>query len=144
MSGGSQGGLGSPQSVVNAADPLNIFGHSSNSVMGNIVDPGGLYGPGGPFGPAANASGAPSVLPNLGGNSMMPIQPYGKFMAPDTSDGGFNAMAARAAGPLFDPSTGAPSWQALMAAVNRAGSSGGATQPAMRNQATLPARRIQP
>jgi hypothetical protein len=130
--------------VVNAADPLNIFGHSSGSVMGNIVDPGGLYGPGGPFGPPANASSIPSTLPNLGARSMMPVQPYGKFVAPNTSGGGFNAMAAQAAGPLFNPSAGAPSWQALMAAMSRAQSGAGPAQPAMKNQLTLPARRIQP
>ena len=144
MSSGSQGGLGSPQSVVNAADPLNIFGHSSSSVLGNIVDPGGLYGPGGPFGPPINGPGLLSKLPNLGAQSMLPMQPYGKFMAPDISGGGFNAMAAQAAGPLFNPGAGAPSWQALMAAMNSTPSAAGAAPAAMRSQPALPTRRVQP
>lgn len=67
--------------------------------------------------PTQGSPGVPSTLPNLGAKSMMPIQPYGRFVAPPATGGGFNGMAARNAGPLFNPSAGAPSWQALMAAL---------------------------
>lgn len=147
MSSGGSGasGFGTTQSLYDALDPGNLMGKSSSSVLGNIIDPGNVMGNNpqlNGMGPSQN--GVPSVLPNLGARSMMPIQPYGKFMGPNTSGGGFNAMAASAAGPLFDPSAGAPSWQALMAAMGRAGSSGGAAQPTTRSQPTLPSRRIQP
>ena len=59
--------------------------------------------------PTADNS-APAVLPNLGAKSMMPLKPYGAFVAPKVSGGGFNAMAARGAGPLFNPGIGAPKW----------------------------------
>lgn len=73
----------------------------------------------------------------------MPIQPYGQFVAPNMSGGGFNAMAAQGAGPLFNPSAGAPSWQALMAAMSRAGANGGVLPPG-KNQPILLNRKIQP
>lgn len=143
MSSGGTGasGLGTTQSLYDALDPGNLMGKSSSSVLGNILDPGNIMGNNpqlNGMGPQSQ-NGVPSVLPNLGARSMMPIQPYGKFAAPDTSGGGFNSMAAQGAGPLFNPSAGAPSWPALMAAMAHP-----AAQPAMRNQPMLPSRRIQP
>jgi len=81
------------------ADPLHLFPNADNALQ-----------------PPA---GVPAVLSSLGGNSSVPVQPYGKFVNPPAQGGGFNGMAARNAGPLFNPSASAPSWQALMAqAVN--------------------------
>lgn len=95
MSGGSNLPLaGTPEQQL--ADPLHLFPNADNA--GQPQTPG-----------------IPVVLSTLGGKSGVPIQPYGKFMAPNISGGGFNAMAARGAGPLFNPGAGAPSWQALMA-----------------------------
>ena len=159
MSGGNQGGISQPfggtgmdwQKAQGILDPLGIGGGGgmNKSSAEAFFDPAGIdSGPNGLnlFGNRAStdANGAPSVLPNLGARSMMPVQPYGKFMAPDMSGGGFNAMAARGAGSLFNPSAGAPSWQALMAAISHAASTGGGVQSATKNQLTLPARRIQP
>ena len=120
MSGGSNLPMaGTPEQQV--ADPLHLFPNADNA--GQPPNPGAV----------------PSVLPNLGAGSMLPMQPYGKFMGPNTSGGGFNAMAAQGAGSLFNPSAGAPSWQALMAAM-----SGTAGAQPTKNQVTLPNRRIQP
>jgi|GEM_PF-6995115 len=121
MSGGSNLPLaGTPEQQL--ADPLHLFPNADNA--GQPQNPG-----------------MPAVLPNLGARSLLPMQPYGKFMAPDTSGGGFNAMAAHGAGPLFNPGAGAPSWQALMAAMSRA-ESAGAAQPT--NRPTLLNRKVQP
>src|SRR5690348_14105739 len=70
-------------------DPLNIYGHKNN--------PNALLFPSG----APN--GVPGVLPNLGENTLLPLQPYGAFQVPKMGGGYFNGMAARAAGPLFNP-----------------------------------------
>ena len=59
--------------------------------------------------PTADNS-APGVLSNLGAGSVMPMKPHGTFVAPNTAGGGFNSMAARGAGPLFNPSIGTPKW----------------------------------
>jgi hypothetical protein len=66
------------------------------------VDPGGLYGT------PSITGGIPSTLPNLGAASMMPKAVQGAFQKPDLGGGGFNAVAARAAGPLFNPGIRAP------------------------------------
>lgn len=101
MSGGSNLPLaGTPEQQL--ADPLHLFPNADNA--GQPLSPGAV----------------PSTLPNLGAGSLLPMLPYGKFMAPNTSGGGFNAMAAQGAGSLFNPSAGAPSWQALMATMARA------------------------
>lgn len=41
---GGSSGFATGQSFQNALDPLNIFGGSSSSVLGNIVDPGNVFG----------------------------------------------------------------------------------------------------
>lgn len=125
-SGKSSGLLGGPnaidgsmQSFINLADPANIFGGSSSGhIISNILDPGNLFG----FNQAANpnagqngqngiAGGVPSVLPNLGAQSMIPQMPQGGFMPlgqtnPMGGNGGgiFNQMAANSAGQIFNPS----------------------------------------
>lgn len=155
MSGGNQGGISQPfggtgmdwQKAQGILDPLGIGGGGglNKGSVEAFFDPAGIdSGPNGLnlFGNrvSTDANGPPSVLPNLGAGSTMPMRPYGKFVAPNTSGGGFNAMAAQAAGPLFNPGAGAPSWQALMAAMGSAASA----QPTMQRQLPLPAGRIQP
>lgn len=108
----SMGGTSAqPQSAWNLGDPANLFGHSSSSsIMQNIIDPGDVLGLNPEASGLAKAPGVPSVLPNLGGRSTMPSRPYGSFTAPSRGGGLFNAMAAQAAGPLFNPGVGAPPW----------------------------------
>ena len=73
-------------------DPLNIYGHNNNP---NAL----LFPSGNPNG----TGGAPSVLPNLGPQSLIPQAPRGGFMPVQTGGGFFNAEANRGAGQLFDP-----------------------------------------
>ena len=95
MSGGSNLPLaGTPEQQL--ADPLHLFPNADNAGQPPVQT-------------------TPSVLATLGGKSGVPIAPYGKFVNPQATGGGFNGMAARNAGPLFNPGAGAPSWAALMA-----------------------------
>lgn len=72
-------------------DPLNIYGHKNN--------PNALLFPSG----AGTTGSIPSVLPNLGANTLIPKAPMGRFMPVQGGGGAFNNMAAQAAGPLFNP-----------------------------------------
>ena len=72
-------------------DPLNIYGHKNN--------PNALLFPSG----TGTTGAIPSVLPNLGANTLIPHAPQGRFMPVNTAGGGFNAMANQGAGPLFNP-----------------------------------------
>lgn len=79
-------------------DPLNLYGHKNN--------PNALLFPGGQN-PLGNV---PSVLPNLGAQSMMPQMPQGGFMPLGQTNpmggqtpGNFNQMSAQSAGQLFSP-----------------------------------------
>ena len=122
--GGQSGFLGGPgaidgsaQSFWNLADPANLSGNaSSGHILSNILDPGNVFGqnqaanPLGPNGSNLQNGGVPSVLPNLGAQSMIPHIPQGGFMPlgqanPMGGNGGgiFNQMAANSAGPIFNP-----------------------------------------
>lgn len=99
---------GTAQSFYNLADPLNLSGKaSSGHALSNILDPGNVLGfnqaanPNGPNG--AGKGGIPSVLPNLGANTLIPHTPQGRFMPVQTGGGTFNNMANQGAGPLFNP-----------------------------------------
>jgi hypothetical protein len=83
MSGGSNLPLaGTPEQQV--ADPLHLFPNADNAGQPQVP-------------------GVPTTLPNLGAASISPKPVQGAFQAPNVSGGGFNAMAARGAGPLFNP-----------------------------------------
>lgn len=99
---------GTAQSFYNLADPLNLSGNaSSGHALSNILDPGNVLGfnqaanPNGPNG--AGNGGIPSVLPNLGANTLIPHAPQGRFMPVQMGGGMFNNMANQGAGPLFNP-----------------------------------------
>lgn len=114
--GGSGAIDGSSQSLWNVLDPGNITGQNktpgssvgSMQSVRNLLDPGNVLGfnqnanPNGPNGSNSNG-GIPSVLPNLGPQSLIPQAPRGGFMPVNTSGGGFNAMANQGAGQLFNP-----------------------------------------
>ncbi|HEY3645496.1 MAG TPA: hypothetical protein VGM16_09170 [Gammaproteobacteria bacterium] len=70
-------------------DPLNLYGNKDNPNA--LLFPSGMLG-----------------LPNLGADTLIPLQPYGAFQAPKLGGGYFNNMAATGAGPLFNPGIGAP------------------------------------
>lgn len=112
MSGGSSG-LGSLGSFKNALDPLNIFGGSSSSILGNIVDPGNIFG-GNPQASTNRRLGAPdptggvpqtqSALGNIGPGSLQPHFYDPNSFAPRQMTGGsFNQMAQQMAGPQYMP-----------------------------------------
>lgn len=72
-------------------DPLNLYGNKYNPNA--LLFPSGIAG-----------------LPDLSG---IQLRPYGAFQAPKLGGGYFNDMAARGAGPLFNPGIGAPGWPAV-------------------------------
>lgn len=74
-------------------DPLNIYGHKNN--------PNALLFPGGQN---PNANGVPSILPNLGPQSMIPQMPQGAFQRFNPGIGPYNQMAAQSmGGQMFNP-----------------------------------------
>lgn len=105
------------------ADPGNLFGGNSAQAMDPIgYGIANLFGvksplqmitdkiPGFQPNPQNQNGGVPSVLPNLGAQSIIPQMPQGGFMPlgqtnPMGGNGGgiFNQMAANSAGQLFSP-----------------------------------------
>ena len=72
---GGESGFGTARSFEDALDPLNIFGGSSSSIGGNIIDPGNVMG----ANPQLSANGNPRVnggnVPGFGqpGGGMGPM-----------------------------------------------------------------------
>lgn len=95
-------------------DPI---GNAIASYGGGQLDPMNLYAtnqPGGANYVAKNGTSAPSTLPNLGANSLLPnyYTPSLGRQLPNFGSGPYNAMAAQLAGPMYSPQlTGQPQSQ---------------------------------
>lgn len=109
----SGGGI---QTAINPVDALVSKGLQTIGVNKPISD----IAAGGPYfqqaGATANGltssgstgNGLPSTLPNLGPQTLIPqMRMGGAFHPPNQQNGPYNAMAARNAGSLFQPSLGA-------------------------------------